>query len=290
VLVDGRRARASHRLHGGETLTLPPFAERQRDVASQPVDLRIVHEDRDLVVVDKPAGVLVHPSGDEYRRTLLNGLHYRLTARGEDASGLGIVHRLDRWTSGLIVVAKHLAARRVLSRQVEARSVRRRYLGIVHGHPPAVRGCVELSIRRDPRRPTRMQSLDTAAVVEAHRQGWGSHVSASGYSDPRRDLRPRRARTRYRLLRRFADASLLGFELETGRTHQIRVHMQGQGTPLFGDPIYGVDENTFSFALGRPALHASSLEFTHPTSAQRLHFRAPLPPDLHVLVSQLIRS
>jgi 23S rRNA pseudouridine1911/1915/1917 synthase len=285
VLVDGRRVRASHRLHGGETLTLPPFEERKRDVASQPVELCILYEDRDLVVVDKQAGLLVHPSGEEYQRTLLNGLHCELAARGENAGGLGIVHRLDRWTSGLIVVAKCLRARRDLSRQVEARRVRRRYLGIVHGQPSADRGCVELSIRRDPRRPTRMQALDAQGVADVERSGWSWHVSASGYSDPRRDLRPRHARTHYRLLRRLRGASILCFELETGRTHQIRVHMEGLGTPLVGDPIYGAVDDRLG--LSRPALHASALEFTHPSTGERPHFRAPLPADLLALIAKL---
>jgi len=285
VLVDGRRVRPSHRLHGGETLRLPPVAARQLGTVAEAVEFRVVYEDTDLVVVDKPAGLVVHPVGAEARRTLLGGLHRRLEARDESAAELGIVHRLDRLTSGLVVVAKSLVARRRLARQVERRGLHRVYLGFVQGRPPAASGCIELFIRRDPRRPTRMQALGAEAAAAGNRISQ-PHVSASGYSNPRRDLRARPARTHYRILRRFAGATLLQLELDTGRTHQIRVHLQAIGTPLLGDPIYGPPETDRT----RPALHAARLEFEHPTSGAALRFAAPMPADLHALARLLSQS
>jgi 23S rRNA pseudouridine1911/1915/1917 synthase len=281
-------------LTGGEVLTLPALQSRQIEHASEPVEFTVVHEDQDIIVVDKPAGVLVHPVGKEFRRTLLNGLHHRLLERGEDASELGIVHRLDRLTSGLLVVCKNLGARRALSQAVESRHVRRAYLAVVAGRPAAVRGVIDLAIRRDPARPTRMQALDPDHAAAARRSA-RSRVSRSGYSDPRLDIRPRRARTHWALLRHLGGASLLRVELETGRTHQIRVHMQAIGMPLLGDPIYGslpgarLDDATLrtETGLARPALHAAVLAFHHPRSGQRLHFRAALPADLRQLIARL---
>ncbi len=302
VLVDGRVVRANHRLHGGEIVTLPALLQRGLEVASVAAEFHLVYEDEDLVVVDKPAGMLMHPVGGEFRHTLLNGLFHRLQSRGEPAAELGIVHRLDRATSGLVVVAKTLASRRQLAAQVEARRMRRLYLAVVHGVPREVAGRIDLPIRRDPRRPTRMQALLPEAAAAALRRAVVPPVSASGYSDPRRDFRPRAARTRYRLLRRLGESSLLRLELDTGRTHQIRVHLQAQGMPLWGDPLYGgvPDGGGVSRAapagekaareplgLGRPALHAARLEFTQPRHGTPLRFTAPLPPDLRALVFTL---
>ena len=306
VLVDGRVVRPNHRLHGGEIVTLPALVLRSLEAASVPAEFRLVYEDEELVVVDKPAGLLVHPVGGEFRHTLLNGLFHHLQSRGERMAELGIVHRLDRATSGLVVVAKTLAARRPLAEQVESRRMRRLYLAVVHGVPQAAAGWIDLPIRRDPRRPTRMQALLPGAAAAAGRRDLVPHLSASGYSDPRRDFRPRAARTRYRLLRRLGDSALLRLELDTGRTHQIRVHLQALGMPLWGDPIYGgmpaarearrgeatargvpAGETAEAPAFGRPALHASSLEFVQPRRGTRLRFTAPLPPDLRALVFAL---
>jgi len=288
VLVDGRVVRPSHRLHGGEVLTLPTVMARGLAVASAPADFDIVYEDADLVVVNKPAGLLVHPVGGEFRHTLLNGLHHRLRSRGEDADALGIVHRLDRATSGLLVVAKHLEARRRLAHAIETRRMRRLYLAVATGAPRSMQGSIDLAIRRDPRRPTRMQALPADATDAAPARRAALHVSSSGYSDPRRDVRPRAARTHYRLLRRLHGASLLRLELETGRTHQIRVHLQAVGMPLVGDPLYGGIPGDGA-PLDRPALHASRLEFEQPTTGAPLRCTAPLPADMRGLIQALAR-
>jgi 23S rRNA pseudouridine1911/1915/1917 synthase len=210
------------------------------------------------------------------------------------------VHRLDRLTSGLLVLAKSLEARRRLARQVERRQIHRAYLGICGGIPPQMRGCVDLPIRRDPRRPTRMQ----AVVSAAPRSGphGTPHVSSSGYSNPRLDFRPRPARTHYAVLRRLGPVALLRLVLETGRTHQIRVHLQALGVPLLGDPLYGASSQPLQplereesrqqkgpphAGLARPALHAACLELAHPITGERLRFLAPLPEDLRALLMGL---
>ena len=297
VLVDGRAVRSSHPLMGGETITIPQLEARRLEKASEALEFEIVYEDRDLAVVDKPAGLLVHPVGREFRRTLLNGLHHRIAARGEDPTGLGVVHRLDRLTSGLIVFAKTLDARRALSADVEHRRMHRTYLALCAGLPPAARGSIDLHIRRDPVRPTRMQVLRPEEVAGALKDMTRPLVSSSGYSDPHLDWRPRTARTHWHVLRRFPGAALVRMQLETGRTHQIRVHAQGAGWPLLGDPLYGPEESqlvsdgarTVQGLLSRPALHAARLAFRHPRTGETLVLRAALPADLRQAIAQLSR-
>jgi 23S rRNA pseudouridine1911/1915/1917 synthase len=286
VLVDGRPVRPSHRLHGGEKLTLLPQLERDFEQSAEAVPLHIVYEDDDLFVIDKPADLLVHPVGGEFRRTVLGALHVLLRQRGEDNEELGIVHRLDRTTSGLMLVAKTLEARRALSRQVEAHRIRRQYVALVVGVPQQQRGSIRLAIRRHPRRPTRMQALRDDEVRRIHDEGFPSAVSDSGYSDPRADLRPRHAVTRFETLCCWPDCSLLRLQLETGRTHQIRVHLQAIGLPLVGDPLYGATGSDAASGplLTRPALHARRLAFAHPRDGRWMQFRAALPEDLHRLL------
>lgn len=295
VLVNGCTVRPSYPLQGGETITIPQLEARRLEKASEAVEFQIVYEDADLAVVDKPAGLLVHPVGREFRRTLLNGLHHRIAERGEDPGGLGVVHRLDRLTSGLIVFAKTLDARRTLSGDVEHRRMHRTYLALCAGLPPSAHGSIDLQIRRDPARPTRMQALRPDEVEDAMKAMTRSFVSTSGYSDPRLDWRPRTARTHWRVLRRFAGAALVRMTLETGRTHQIRVHAQGAGWPLLGDPLYGPEDAQLSSAgahavqahLDRPALHAARLEFRHPRTQERMVLRAALPADFRRAVAML---
>jgi len=286
VLVNGRPVAASHRLHGGEVITIPALVLRSLDIASRAVPFRVVYEDEALIVVDKPAGLLVHPVGGEFQETLLNGLHHRLRQRGEPTEGLGVVHRLDRLTSGLLVLAKRLDTRRRLARQVELRGMHRAYVGITAGIPSPLQGWIDLPIRRDPRRPTRMQAIPQGHGDSRSRACGPAHVSSSGYSNPRLDLRPRRARTHYAVLRRMPAAALLRLVLETGRTHQIRVHLQALRVPLWGDPLYGPTRESVppEVQIDRPALHASRLEFDHPDTGERLRFRAPLPEDLRRLL------
>ena len=289
VLVNGKHVRSSHRLQGGEELTFEPRLVRSIDNDAEPVPMEIVYEDQHLIVVNKPADLLVHPVGSEYKRTVVGALHVLLRQRGEPTEGLGVVHRLDRMTSGLMVLGKTLEARRYLSRQVEDRRVKREYVAIAAGVPPLPRGIISMPIRRHPRRPSRMEAISEQLAHELRQVEPPPRVSDSGYSDPRADLRPRDAITHYVVLRQWSDCCLLRFRLETGRTHQIRVHAQGLGVPLLGDPLYGPEDDhpVQRFGLERPALHARRLAFPHPETKQFMRFRVALPSDLQMLLRKI---
>ncbi len=274
--MGGRAERASRRLRAGERVLveLPP----PREVALEPEDipLAVVHEDADVLVVDKPAGLVVHPGAGVTRGTLVHALlHHAPGIAGVGGPGRpGIVHRLDKQTSGLMVVAKSPAAYRALVEMLRARAVRRTYLALVWGAPRAAAGTVEGAIGRDPRRRQRM------AVV-------------------RRGGKP--ARTRWRVRERLGPACLLEVALDTGRTHQIRVHLAHAGLPVVGDPLYGgrgkgqlnagEGERSLRAALlagmPRQALHAAELEFPHPITAEALRFTAPLPEDFRQALERL---
>jgi 23S rRNA pseudouridine1911/1915/1917 synthase len=258
VSLDARSAKPKQKIWGGERVEI----RSQPDPSQAPhrperIALDIVHEDDDVLVINKPAGLVVHPGSGNWKGTLLNALLHHAPQLAA-VPRAGIVHRLDKDTSGLLVVAKTLKAQTDLVRQLQARSMKREYLALVHG---AVRGSGEVSapVGRDPRNRTRM------AVVPA-----GRH-----------------ALTRYRVAGRFAGASLLQCSLDTGRTHQIRVHMQSLGHPLVGDPVYRRGRGAESTTLRRQALHAARLEFTHPSSGARRRFEAPLPEDFRLLLDSL---
>jgi 23S rRNA pseudouridine1911/1915/1917 synthase len=260
VLVDGARGGASRQVTGGERIEIAPPATPDATMPrAQRMPLKIVYEDRDLIVIDKPVGLVVHPGAGVPDRTLLNAL---LAHASELAlvPRAGIVHRLDKDTSGRLVVARNVSAQANLAAQLAARSVRRVYLALVHGDPPA-QGTIDAPIGRDTRARTRM------AV---------SH-------------RGKEARTRYRVLERFGSAALVECHLETGRTHQIRVHFQHIRHPLVGDPVYRRGTRP-GLALGRQALHAAELELIHPRNGKTLSWRAPLPRDMAKLLQELRRG
>jgi len=223
------------------------------------IGIAVVHEDDALLVIDKPAGLVVHPGSGNWRGTLLNAIlhHAPQTAALPRA---GIVHRLDKDTSGLLVVAKTLEAQTELVRQLQARSVRREYVALVHG-VLARSGSVDAPIGRHPVQRTRMA------------------VAARGKT----------ARTHYAVLRRFAAATLVRCRLETGRTHQIRVHMHSIGHPLVGDPVYGKRGGVppALAAFPRQALHAARLALVHPATRADAAWQSPLPPDLRALLDSL---
>jgi 23S rRNA pseudouridine1911/1915/1917 synthase len=214
----------------------------------EPLDLRIAYEDDHLLVVDKPAGLVVHPGHGHAAGTLVQGLLHRGLAGGEPGRP-GIVHRLDRDTSGLLVVARTEAAYEGLRALVKARKLEREYLALVRGRPRSRSGRIEAPIGRDRREPTRM-SLDTDT--------------------------PKPAVTHFEVLELFHDHALLRVRLETGRTHQIRVHLAAIGLPVAGDPVYGAPEE----GLRRQFLHAARLAFSHPVTGERIDVESPLPPDL----------
>ena len=248
----GGAATASQRLAAGTELSvrLPP---RSPALEPEPIPFDVVYEDDAVIVVMKPAGVVVHPGAGRPSGTLVNGLVDRfpeLASLGAEHRW-GLVHRLDRDTSGLLMVARSAATHTALQKELKARRVGRSYLALIAGQVSASTGTIDAPIGRDVHHPTRM------AV--------------------RRDGRP--ARTHYRRLAEWPDATLLEVTLETGRTHQIRVHLTSIGTPLIGDPTYGKVVNHRA-TPGRVWLHASRLRFPHPTSGQEIEVATPLPSDL----------
>jgi 23S rRNA pseudouridine1911/1915/1917 synthase len=260
VSLDSRSAKPKQKIWGGERIEIreQPDPVDAAHLAER-IALDIVYEDDEVLVINKPAGLVVHPGSGNWKGTLLNALLHH-SPQLAAIPRAGIVHRLDKDTSGLLVVAKTLRAQTELVRQLQARTVKREYLALVHG---AVRAAGEVSapVGRDPRNRTRMAVVSTG----------------------------RAARTRYRVAKRFAYASLLECSLDTGRTHQIRVHMQSLGHPLVGDPVYrgGRRGGTGHARLKRQALHAARLEFSHPASGARRRFEAPLPEDFQALLASL---
>ncbi|SMB29147.1 23S rRNA pseudouridine synthase [Sterolibacterium denitrificans] len=270
VRIDGRVVTdAKHKVWGGECIELEDGLgadPRGLPAVAESIPLRIVHEDEEILVVDKPAGLVVHPGSGNWQGTLLNALLHHAPALAAIPRA-GIVHRLDKETSGLLVVAKTLEAQTDLVRQLQARSVRRHYLALVHGVVAAERtgGTVDAPIGRHPTQRTRM------AVVPLERHG-------------------KEARTHYLVRERFAAATLLECRLETGRTHQIRVHMMELGHPLVGDPVYLRGKRSgqplFS-AFPRQALHAWRLALRHPRTQLEMSWEAPLPEDFAALLGAL---
>ena len=259
--LDHAAVDAKRKVWGGERVSLEVQAEPQETAQqAEAIALNIVHEDAALLVLNKPAGLVVHPGSGNWQGTLLNGLlhHHPPLAAIPRA---GIVHRLDKDTSGLLVVAKTLEAQTDLVRQLQARTVVRQYLALVHG-VLARDGVVDAPIGRHQTQRTRMA------------------VSEHG----------RAARTHYRVLERYAKATLLECSLDTGRTHQIRVHLQSIGHPLVGDPVYRAGRGA---ALGplasfkRQALHAFRLGLVHPSSGEAMQWEAPPPEDLRDLLGVL---
>ena len=256
IRLDGAAALPRRRVWGGEVIDITPdpdtltLADRPEDIA-----IDIVHETGALLVINKPPGLVVHPGSGNWSGTLLNALlrHLPDLARLPRA---GIVHRLDKDTSGLLVVAKTLAAQTDLVRQLQAREVRREYLALAHGRI-ARSGTIEAPIGRHPVQRTRM------AVV----------------------ARGRHAVTHYEVLERFPTSTLLRCRLETGRTHQIRVHLRSIGHPLVGDPAYGKRHTALAFT--RQALHAERLALRHPQTGRVMRWRVPPPADMQRLIRAL---
>jgi 23S rRNA pseudouridine1911/1915/1917 synthase len=256
VTVDGRVERASFRPAGGEVLVVEMPDPPGRAVTPEAIPLRVVYEDADLVVVDKAAGMVVHPAPGHWSGTLVNALMGRgqALAAGGGPERAGLVHRLDKETSGLLVVAKSDRAHASLSGQIAARTVQRRYACLAWGHLDADRVTVDKPLGRDPNDRTRMA------------------IRADGRS----------ARTDFVRLARFDSVDLLRAELHTGRTHQIRVHLSSLGHPVAGDDTYGGGggRKLLDLPPKRHFLHAAWLQFTHPVTGERMDLRAPLPADL----------
>jgi 23S rRNA pseudouridine1911/1915/1917 synthase len=259
IKVDGRRLDPSHAVAGGEHVALqPPQVADARAPQAQRMPLKVVFEDADIIVIDKPAGLVVHPGAGQPDRTLLNALLAHAPALAAVPRG-GIVHRLDKDTSGLLVVAKNVSAQAELVKQLADRSMRRVYLAVVQGDPPAS-GMIDAPVGRDVRARTRM------AVTH----------------------RGKEARTNYKVRERFGRAALVECRLETGRTHQIRVHFQHLRHPLIGDETYRRGTR-HGIAFPRQALHATELSLRHPRSGEVMTWSAPLPRDMKKLIEELRR-
>jgi len=260
VIVNGRTVRASHKLEPGErveveVLQRPPLAAKPEEIP-----IEVLYEDADLAVINKSAGIIVHAGAGETSGTLVNALLHRygtLSAEGGDVRP-GIVHRLDRGTSGVLVVARNDFAHRALAAQFEKRKVEKYYVALVHGKMAGNSGTIDLPIARDLQRRTRMTTKRKAG---------------------------REARTDWRVLLRMPGFTLIEARLHTGRTHQIRVHLAAAGHPVAGDTTYGAPRipqigRQPLHELGRAFLHAACIAFIQPRSGQRIEVRAPLAPEL----------
>ena len=263
VTVNGAATKASHRLHGGETIEIdvPPLPPD--DLVPEPIALTVLYEDEHVLVLDKPAGMVVHPGAGNATGTLAAAAlaHAPAIAGVGGPRRPGIVHRLDKDTSGVLVMAKTRAAYEALTAQLVERSVTRRYVAVVHGRVGLTAGVVDAPMGRDPN----------------HRQRMAVRPAGKG----------KRAVTHYRVLERFPHFTYLELRLETGRTHQIRVHMASLGHPVVGDRTYGRSHGKQPIASEGLALHAVTLAFVHPISQKRLEFTAAFPLRLERLLSQL---
>jgi 23S rRNA pseudouridine1911/1915/1917 synthase len=249
VLVDGLPRPKSHRLAGGEELEFEAPPSGLQELVAERLDLPILYEDEFLLVVDKPAGLVVHPAGGHRSGTLVHGL-LAAGAGGGDEERPGIVHRLDRDTSGLLVVARSDEAHVRLRELVRRRGLTREYLALVVGRPRSRRGTIDAPVGRD-RHDRLRRSLDTDT--------------------------PREAVTHFEVEELLSRHTLVRVRLETGRTHQIRVHLAAIELPVVGDPVYG---RPGELGLGRQFLHAARLAFPHPFSGEPVEVVSPLPPDL----------
>jgi len=260
ILLNGHDARPSAPVHAGNLVTVRRPVSRPTDLIAEDIPLNTVYEDADIVVVDKPAGMVVHPAPGHLSGTLVNALLARypdITVSGDLRPG--IIHRLDRDTSGLLVVARNDAARHHIQAQQQARTMLKVYLAVVEGRFKEPEGAIDAPIARHLTDRTRM------AIV------------ADG----------RVARTYWRVLEDLGDYTLIAARLETGRTHQIRVHFAHKSRPVLGDPLYGPRKPRATFGLTRQFLHAHRLGFVLPATGTWVEFESPLPPDLQAVLEKL---
>lgn len=269
ITVDGSRTKASLKLKGGESIqiNLPPLAPSE--LVPEDLDLEVVFEDEDLIVINKPAGMVTHPGAGVESGTLVNGLLFHCKGSLSGISGEerpGIVHRLDKDTSGLLVVAKNDTTHRDLAEQIASKSAKRKYIALVQGVPKEHQGEIEEPIGRHPVRRKEM------CVLAPGTGRW--------------------AKTIYKVRKHFHQIALVDLELKTGRTHQIRVHMAHLGNPVLGDLVYnkkggGTEKARKRYGLKGHALHATCLSFIHPKSGELLEFKAEPPDDFGSLINRL---
>jgi 23S rRNA pseudouridine1911/1915/1917 synthase len=263
VLVDGAEARASALLRGHEAITVEPAELEPLKAKPEDISLSILYEDEGVIVIDKPAGMVVHAGAGHNTGTLVNALMHHFSALSSVNGDLrpGIVHRLDKETSGVIVVARNDEAHQSLAKQFHDREVEKIYLALAHGRMEQVTGRITAPITRDPIRRTRM-----TAKLE----------------------RGRTALTEYRVLQQFELFSYLEVKIGTGRTHQIRVHLSSIRHPVFGDRLYGAPASIPGVpAIDRFFLHAHRLQFRSPTSGEMIRVESPLPPELSEVLDRI---
>lgn len=263
VQVNSRASKPGYVLRAGDEILvdLALLAPQVSRAMPHPLPLDIVYEDKDLLVINKAPGMVVHPAPGHAEDTLVNALlaRYPDLQEGNNGERPGIVHRLDRDTSGLLLVAKNARTQAALIEQMRRHEIVKRYLALVEGVIALDQGSIDAPIGRDPRNRQQMA------------------ITATG---------SREARTHFRVLERFARHTLLLVQLETGRTHQIRVHLKAIGHPVVGDPTYGSGNAIRGAKLRRQFLHASQLHFTHPVSGEQLEIEAPLPEDLQQVLER----
>ncbi|CAM4219654.1 RluA family pseudouridine synthase [Lacicoccus alkaliphilus] len=258
VKVNGETVKPNYKVKDGDDIIVEERELVESDISPEDLDLDIIYEDSDVAVVYKPKGMVVHPSAGHTGGTLVNGLMHQL----DELSGIngelrpGIVHRIDKDTSGLLMVAKNDVVHRNLVEQLVDKSVTRKYTALVHGVIPHDKGTVEAPIGRNPRERQEMAVVDDGKEAVTH----------------------------FNVLERFKDYTLVECILETGRTHQIRVHMQYIGYPIAGDPKYGQRR---TMDVGGQLLHAGVIGFTHPASGERLEFSAGLPDEFEAVLDDL---
>ena len=270
ITLNGRAAgQASVKLAAGTTFRIAVPDAVAAEAAAQDIPLVIAFEDEHLIVIDKPAGLVVHPAAGNLDGTLVNALLHHCRGQLSGIGGVarpGIVHRIDKDTSGLLVVAKSDKAHEGLARQFADHSIERAYLAVTAGHPAPPSGTIRGNIGRSSTNRKKMAMVG---------EGRGKH-----------------AVTHYRTLKVLRDAALVECRLETGRTHQLRVHLGSIGHPLLGDPVYGRSPSRLrpilaSLGFSRQALHAAELGFIHPVSGEKLHFTSDLPADMQQLLIEL---
>jgi 23S rRNA pseudouridine1911/1915/1917 synthase len=263
VLVNGHIGKSGYTLRIGDEVQVfsPNVHNKAINIKPHSLPLDVVYEDKDLLIVNKAAGMVVHPAPGHYDDTLVNALiaRYPDIQREDSEQRPGIIHRLDKDTSGLIIIARNAATHAALAEQMKRHEIVKRYLALVEGIVALDQGSIDAPIGRNPR----------------HRQQMAITTVGS-----------RAARTHFRVLERFAQHTLLLLELETGRTHQIRVHLKAIGHPIVGDPVYGSGRSIRGSTLKRQFLHAYQLKFTHPATGNVINLEAPLPEDLQAVLDQ----
>lgn len=258
ILVNGSPVKSNYKASEGDVVSVTIPAPEEYDIVAEDLNLNIIYEDADVAVVYKPKGMVVHPAPGHLSGTLVNGLMHQIN----DLSGIngimrpGIVHRIDKDTSGLLMVAKHDKAHQSLVDQLVAKTVTRKYVALVHGHIAHDKGTVDAPIGRDPKDRQSMNIVDKGKQAVTH----------------------------FEVIERFGDFTLVECRLETGRTHQIRVHMKFIGHPLVGDPKYGPKR---TLDIGGQALHAGVLGFIQPVTGEYLEFEVPLPDEFEQLLKEI---